>query len=68
MMIMIAASLAAAAPAAPAQPIDAHAQHMQMEGHEQHHGQMADMKNCCCEDMMAKMHGDHAAHEDHVQQ
>jgi hypothetical protein len=29
---------------------------------------MADMKDCCCEDMMAKMHGDHAAHEDHIQQ
>jgi len=39
-MIMIAASLAAAAPAAPAQPIDAHAQHMQMEGHEQHHAEL----------------------------
>lgn len=67
MMIMIAASLAAAAPATPAQHIDAHAQHMQMSGHEQH-GQMADMKDCCCKEMMDKMHGDRAGHEDRAQQ
>lgn len=67
MTMMIAASLAAAAPPAPAQPMDAHADHMQMSGHEQHPGQKADMKDCCCKDM-DKMHGDHAAHQDRVQQ
>ncbi len=65
MMMMIAASLAAAAPAAPAQPMGAHVQHMPMAGHEQH-GQMADMKDCCCKEVMDKMHGEHAGHEDHV--
>lgn len=51
MMTLIAAAIAAAAPAAPAQmPSDAHAQHQQ--------GQMAEMKDCCCKDMMDKMHSD----------
>lgn len=66
MMMMIAATLAAAAPVAPAQPMDAHADHMQMSGHEQHPGQMADMKDCCCKEM-DKMHGDRAGHDDHAQ-
>ena len=87
MMIMIAASLAAAAPAAPAQPMDAHARQgfavtpRQILGalaraadeqglpHPVHlHGQMADMKDCCCKDMMDKMHGEHVGHEDHGHQ
>ena len=40
---------------------------MQMSGHEQH-GQMADMKDCCCKEMMDKMNGDRAGHEDRAQQ
>jgi hypothetical protein len=51
MMTLIAAAIAAAAPTAPAQmPSDAHKQHQQ--------SQMADMKDCCCKDMMDKMHSD----------
>lgn len=69
MITMIAAALAAAQPAAvPANPPAQPAPMMQMDqrqGHEQN-GQMADMSDCCCHDMMAKMHGGHpAAHEGH---
>ena len=59
--MMIAAVAAAAQPgAAPAsQPVQ-HPQ-MQMDAHQGHaqHGQMADKKDCCCKDMMEKMHSGH---------
>lgn len=71
MMTLIAAALVAAQPAAVPADAPQHAPMMQMgaqQGHEQD-GQMADMKDCCCKDMMAKMHGGHpAAHEDHQAQ
>ena len=63
MLNLIVAALVAAAPAAPAapaQPADAHAQHGQMgakQPGQMDHGKMAEMKDCCCKDMMAKMHG-----------
>ena len=51
MITLIAAAIAAAAPTPPMQmPSDAHSQHQQ--------GQMAEMKDCCCKDMMDKMHSD----------
>jgi ribosomal protein L12E/L44/L45/RPP1/RPP2 len=58
MMNLIAAALVAAQPAAA--PADAHAQHAQHQqtppkSHEQHK-QMAEMKDCCCKEMMDKMH------------
>lgn len=69
MLNLIAAALVAAAPAAPAQPADAHTQHQQM-GHElgqMKPGMMAEMKDdCCCKDMMAKMHdGQDRQHKEH---
>ena len=71
MLNMIAAALAAAQPAAPAPPADAHAQHQQM-GHQpgamnsapMKPGMMAGMKDCCCKDMMAKMHQGHSKPQD----
>jgi hypothetical protein len=77
MITLIAAAIAAAAPAAaPAAPMqmpaDAHAQHQQApQGHEQH-GQMAAMgDDCCCKDMMEKMHSGHymdgkKGHQEHT--
>jgi hypothetical protein len=69
MMTLIAAALVAAQPAAvPASPPAQPAPMMSMADQEgqQEHGRMADMKNCCCKDMMAKMHGSHpAAHDKH---
>ena len=65
MTLIFAAAAAAAQPAVPAQPLDAHAKHQQAAGQHQH-GQMAEMKDCCCKDMMAKMHESHqATHEGH---
>lgn len=63
---MFAAALAAAAPAAPAPPADAHPQHQSMPGHQQH-GDMAKMKDCCCHEMMEKMHSGHGMqdHQEH---
>lgn len=69
MTLIAAAAVAAAQPASvPANPPAQHSPMMQMgdqQGHEQH-GQMAAMKDCCCHDMMAKMHeghrGDHEGH------
>ena len=64
MMNLLTAALVAAAPAPAAgtQPADAHAQHAQMgHGQMQHSqgqpGKMGEMKDCCCKDKMAKMHG-----------
>ena len=59
MIIAIAAAtIAAAQPAAaPASPPAQHESMMQMG--DQQHGQMADMKSCCCHDMMAKMRKEH---------
>jgi hypothetical protein len=56
MIMMIAAALAATAPATPAAtPADAHAQHQQV----QQQGHMAQNEQCCCKDMMEKMHSGH---------
>jgi len=67
MMILIAAALAAAQPAVPADSQPQQAPMMQMGAKSgEEHGQMAEMKQCCCKDMMAKMHQGHsAAHERH---
>jgi len=65
MLNMVAAALAAAQPAPSTPPADAHAQHQQM-GHQpgaMKPGMMAGMKDCCCKDMMARMHGEHADHQ-----
>ena len=52
MISLIAAAIAAAAPAAPMQmPSDAHQQNQQ--------GHVAEMKDCCCKDMMEKMRSGH---------
>ena len=70
MMILIAAAAVAAAQPvpAPANPPAQQAPMMQMDdqaGHDQH-GQMAGMKDCCCHDMMARMHEGHpAGHQGH---
>lgn len=73
MLNLIAAALVAAAPAPPvasAQPADAHAQHQKMDHQsgDKKPGMMAEMKDCCCKDMMAKMHKghgeDHSGHKD----
>lgn len=80
MLNMIAAAIAAAQPAAATAPAaDAHAQHRQMDHQQMGHqsggkspGMMADIKDCCCKDKMAKMHGDQSApkgdqHQNHKQ-
>ena len=76
MLNLIAAALVAAAPVPPAPPANAHAQHQQM-GQMQpgqmktgmmDHGDMAAMMEKCCTDMMAKMHGEHAAHQGQPEQ
>jgi len=68
MTLIFAAAVAAAQPATvPATPSAQPAPVMEMAGQPGHqqHGQMADMKGCCCEDMMAMMHGGHdAEHKD----
>ncbi|HET7606958.1 MAG TPA: hypothetical protein VFK28_12945 [Sphingomicrobium sp.] len=59
--MMIAAAAVAAQPgSAPASPPSQHPQ-MQMDAHQGHaqSGKMADMKDCCCKDMMEKMHSGH---------
>ena len=70
MIDLIAAALLAAtpapAPAAGTQPANAHAQHQNQAGQHQGHkpgqpGAMAEMKDCCCKDKMAKMHQGHSA-------
>jgi hypothetical protein len=67
MMMLIAAALAAAQPAVPADPEGQHAAMMHTgDMSPERHGHMADMKDCCCKDMMARMHErHHAAHESH---
>ena len=60
--IMIAAAAVAAQPgSAPASPPAQHPHMMQMNAHQGHgqNGKMADMKDCCCKDMMEKMHSGH---------
>ena len=58
MLNLIAAALVAAAPVPPAPPADAHAQHEAMG--DMKPGMPAQMKDdCCCKDMMAKMHQGH---------
>ena len=68
MISLIAAALIAAQPATvPANPTATQMPSMQMgagQGQEQH-GQMAEMKECCCHDMMAKMEGHGAQHQGH---
>jgi hypothetical protein len=63
MMTLIAAALAAAQPAtAPAQPVQMgqmQSRDMSQMDHSKM-GQMAAMKDCCCKDMMSKMHEGHA--------
>jgi hypothetical protein len=63
MMTLIAAALAAAQPAtAPAQPVQM-GQMQSTDMSQMDHskmGQMAAMKDCCCKDMMSKMHEGHA--------
>ena len=60
MMTLIAAALVAAAPAPPANA-PAQAQPMNHPMGEMKSGTMAEMKDdCCCKDMMAKMHDGHA--------
>lgn len=60
MITLIVAALLAAQPATvPANPPSQPMPTMPMaagQAHEQH-GQMAEMKECCCHDMMAKMEG-----------
>lgn len=63
MIAMIAAALAATAAPAPMPP--EHAQHHQMASQA---GDMAGMKNCCCKDMMEKMHSGHAMDRMHDHQ
>lgn len=67
MMTMIMAAALAAQPAnAPASPPAHHDSMMQMDKQHREHGQMAEMKECCCKDMMAKMHeGHNAKHDGH---
>lgn len=65
MMTVIAAAALAAQPApAPANPPSQHEPMMQMGQMQGQHGQMADMKDCCCKDM-AKHEG-HAEHDRHT--
>ena len=63
MMTLIAAALAAATPTTPAQaPADAHAQHqhgMPGEAGQQHQMMSETGKECCCKEMMEKMHSGH---------
>ncbi len=75
MLNLIPAALVAAAPAAPAQmPADAHAQHHSApQGHEQHQKMAQMAKECCCKEMMEKMHSGHDMtrmqdHQDHKTQ
>jgi hypothetical protein len=74
MMTLIAAALAATAQAPPVQaPADAHAQHQHATGEaSQQHQMMAGMtEECCCKEMMEKMHSgpdmgrmhDHSEHD-----
>lgn len=66
MLTMIAAALAAAQPAAaPAPAANPHAQHQQAasEARAAKHGAAGEMKDCCCKDHMAKMHGKPADHQ-----
>ena len=66
MALIFAAAVAAAqpAPAGTSAPANPHARHM---------GEMAKMKDCCCEEMMKKMHDgqkmdraqDHQGHQGH---
>jgi hypothetical protein len=70
MMMVIAAALAAAQPAPAATttvPGHAHAQPQQIGQMGTMSEEMADCRKCC-EDMMAKMHEDHAKHSDHKPQ
>ena len=69
MLTLIAAAALAAQPAVPA---NANGQPTQMQGMEMSQsdhskmGQMADIKDCCCKDMMAKMHDGHGSeHSEH---
>ena len=67
MMMLIAAAVAVAqpAPAATTTPsAHAHAQHQQMGHMGMSEKEMADCHKCC-EEMMAKMHTGHAAHNGH---
>ena len=64
MTLMTAMALAAAAPPAPAQPMPM-GQMQGMDMSQMDHskmGQMAAMKDCCCKDMMSRMHEGHAEH------
>ena len=54
MITLIAAAAVAAAPTPPMQ-MPAHTPEM----HQQHMAQMAGMKDCCCKEMMEKMHSGH---------
>jgi hypothetical protein len=67
MMMLIAAALAAAPPAVPADPNGQHGAMVQTgDMNAGQHGHMADMKDCCCKEMMARIHeGHHAGHEGH---
>lgn len=56
MITLIAAAIAAASPAAPMQ-MPANAPAMQQDQQHDQMGKMAQMKNdCCCKEMMEKMH------------
>ena len=62
MTLIVAAAVAAAQPAiVPANPTLEPRPTMNMGGSQEQHGQMAEMKDCCCKDMMSKMHGGHSA-------
>lgn len=65
MITLIAAAVVAAAPTPPMQ-MPAHTPEM----HQQHMAQMADMKDCCCQEMMEKMHSGQDMHrmEHHPEQ
>ena len=63
-MITLIAAAAVAAAQPTSGPATQQAPMMQMgAGHEQH-DQMAEMKDCCCKDMMSKMHEGHRAVRD----
>lgn len=58
-MITLIAAAAVAAAQPTSGPATQQAPMMQMgAGHEQH-GQMAEMKDCCCKEMMSRMHEGH---------
>jgi hypothetical protein len=62
-MIMITLIAAAALAAQPA-PANSSAQHEPMQMGDKHgqHGEMADMKDCCCKDMAHERHDRHGGH------